>query len=65
MKEKKQSIILFFIYMVFIFFLVDVVNQFIPSALGRIILNSKYGPYILVESLAILVIFVVMMLSRN
>ena len=65
MKEQKKSIILFFIYMLFIFMLVDVINQFIPAVLGRIIINSKYGTYILVESLAILVIFVVMMLSRN
>ena len=65
MKEQKKSIVLFFIYMLFIFMLVDVINQFIPAVLGRIIINSKYGTYILVESLAILVIFVVMMLSRN
>ncbi len=66
MKDKrKKNIFLFFIYMIVIFIIVDLVNQVIPGKLGNLILYSKYGTYILVESLCILVVFCVMMLSNN
>ena len=65
MKEKKKSILQYFLYMILIFLVVDFANQVIPSTIGRIILYSKYGPYILAESLAIVVVFIVMMLSHN
>lgn len=65
MQKKPKSILEYFIYMILIFLVVDFANQYIPATLGRIILYSKYGSYILVESLAALVVFIVMMKSHN
>ena len=50
--NKRKNIFVYFIYMLLVFFIVDFANQLIPSTIGRIILYSKYGSYILVESLA-------------
>jgi membrane protease YdiL (CAAX protease family) len=64
-EKKRINIFLFFIYMVIVFCIVDALNQFIAPYLGRIMVYSKYGTTIIVETMAVIVIFVVMMLFHN
>lgn len=61
----KDGILGFFIAMLFLYFVVEIVTMFVPSLIISSITSYKYGQEFLYESLMALVILIVMLLSRN
>ena len=61
----KDGIIGFFIAMIFLYFGVELLTMFIPNLVVSSISSFKYGQEFLYESLVVIIILIVMLLSRN
>lgn len=64
-EPKKKSLIFFFIRMLILFVIVQIITTAIPSLLAGSILKYKYGIDFVVEAIWCLTILIVMLLSGN
>lgn len=64
-ENKKGSLILLIIKIVLLFLLTDFVISFVPGLMTRAVNTGKYGLNFIVEMFAVLVVFIVMILSKN
>ncbi len=63
--SKRRSIFLFFMEMLLIFLVFDVISQFFAYEAFTSITNFKYGSEAIVEGLMVLAVLVVLLLSKN
>lgn len=64
-EPKKKNLAYFFVRMLILFIIVQIVTTLIPSLLAGSILSYKYGIEFMVESIWCLMILIVMLLSGN
>lgn len=64
-EEKKKSISLFFLKMVLLFIIVQILTTSVPYLLSNSILYYKYGMDFVIESIWAMAILIVMLLSGN
>ncbi len=63
--NKKKNMLIYFILMVMIFILFDIGSKLIYSSSYEIISISKYGSYIILESIWALTVFIVLVWAGN
>lgn len=64
-KVKEKNIFMFFLKMVLLFIIVDLISQIVPALLTTSILNYKYGDMFLAETVWCVIVIIVMLLSGN
>lgn len=62
---KKKHMLLYFILMIMLFIVFEIGSEFIYSASFEIISLSKYGNYIIIESLWALTVFIMLVFAGN
>ena len=62
---KKRNMLLYFISMIILFILFDVVSKFIYSNVYEVIQLSRFGVYFIVESIWAAVVFAMMIIAGN
>ena len=66
MKQKKRlNIVVFFIIMIFIYLIFDLLSSFIPSFLNSSIQNSKYGIFFTAELFWLLLVIVTIYIFKS
>lgn len=64
-EKKKGNLLLLIIKIVFIFLITDFIVSNVPAIMTRAVNTGKYGLSFIVEMFAALVVFIVMLLSKN
>lgn len=65
MKKKKGNLLLLLIKILFLFLVTDFIVSNVPALMTRAVNTGKYGLSFIVEMFAALVVFIVMLLSKN
>lgn len=64
-EKKKGNLLLLIIKIVFLFLITDFIVSNVPAIMTRAVNTGKYGLSFIVEMFAALVVFIVMLLSKN